>query len=134
MRIYTIYDPNDNTPNILPIKEGFNWFAFIFPLPWALLNRLWLSALGVIISNIMLVWILIENGGNYVAQTLAFFGLALIIGIVANDIKRYNLIRRGYGERAILLANSKKSALSRYVVMQSNQSSEAPRNRAGGPW
>ena len=134
MRIYTIYEPNDKIPSIVPIKEGFNWFAFIFPLPWALLNSLWLVALTFLMIYFFLGWLLIVFGGNYVAQTIAFSGLALAIGWMANDLKRSNLIKRGYKEDAILLADSKESAISRYVTIKSDQNIEKPRNRGGGPW
>ena len=134
MRIYTIYESNNKVPSAVPIKEGFNWFAFIFSLPWALLNSLWLVALMVLVINFFLMWLLIVFGGNYVAQTIAFFGLALTIGWMANDLKRSNLIKRGYKEETILLADSKESAILRFFAMKHPQNIKTHSNRGGGPW
>ena len=134
MRIYTIYESNDKVPSAVPIKEGFNWFAFIFSLPWALLNSLWLVALVFLVINFFLMWLLIVFGGNYVAQTIVFSGLALAIGWTANDLKRSNLIKRGYKEETILLADSKKNAILRFFAMKPPQNIKTLSNRGGGPW
>ena len=134
MRIYTVYEPNDILSNIVAIKEGFNWIAFLFSVLWALFNRLWLWSLGIVIANVFMGWFLIELGGDFVVQTVTFFGLALIIGWTGNDFKRQNLAKRGFREAAILLADSKETAVSRYVATAPDRLIKTPRNRAGGPW
>ena len=134
MRVYTVYEPNDMVSNIVAIEEGFNWGAFIFSVLWALFNRLWLWSLGIVIVNVFVGWFLIELGGDLIVQTVTFFGLALIIGWTANDFKRQNLVKRGFKEAAILLADSKETAVLRYVATTPNRLIKTPRNRAGGPW
>ena len=73
-------------------------------------------------------------GGDPIVQTIAFLGLALIIGWTANDIKRHNLAKRGFKEAVVLLADTKEIAVSRYVATTPNRFIKTPRNRAGGPW
>ena len=134
MRVYTVYEPSDIGSNIVAIKEGFNWVAFIFSMPWALFNRLWLWLFGIVIANVFIGWVLIILGGDSIVQAIAFLGLALIIGWTANDIKGHNLAKRGFKGTVVLLANTKEIAVSRYVATTPNRFIKTPRNRAGGPW
>ena len=134
MRVYTVYEPSDIGSNIVAIKEGFNWVAFIFSMPWALFNCLWLWLFGIVIANVFIGWVLIILGGDSIVQATAFLGLALIIGWTANDIKRHNLAKRGFKEAVVLLADTKEIAVSRYVAITPNRFIKTPRNRAGGPW
>ena len=134
MRIYTVYERNDVVSSVIPIKEGFNWAAFILSLLWAIYNRLWVWAVLIALANGFLIWGLFLLRGDFVVQTIAFMALALIIGWSSNDVKRKSLTTRGFKEAAILLADGKKTAIARYVVMAADRRGNAPHNRAGGPW
>jgi hypothetical protein len=134
MRIYTVYVSNDLALNIVPIKEGFNWVAFIFSPLWAAFHRLWFVVLGVVLASVCLAWFLFALGGDFVVQAIALLGLAIIIGWTANDFKRQNLVERGFKEVAILLADGKETAIARYVAMAPDRGVNASQNRAGGPW
>jgi hypothetical protein len=39
-------DPDRDT---IFIRDGFSWLAFLFPLPWLLIRRLWLVALAAVV-------------------------------------------------------------------------------------
>ena len=134
MRIYTVYESNDLVSKIIPIKEGFNWIAFIFSLIWALYNRLWIWAVFITVANVLLVWLLVSLRGDFLVQVTAFMGLAAIIGWISNDVKRQNLAKRGFKEAAILFADNKKTAITRYVIMATDRNVNTIQNRAGGPW
>ena len=134
MRIYTVHVPGDSVSDIVSIKEGFNWAAFMFALPWAAFNHLWLMVLGIVLTSAFLAWFLFALGGDVGVQIIAFLGLAKIIGWTANDFKRQNLAERGFKEVAILLADGKETAIARYVARASNRGVSASQNRAGGPW
>ena len=134
MRIYTVHVSKDLVSNIVSIKEGFNWVAFMFSLHWAAFNRLWLMVLGIVLASAFLAWFLFALGGGGGVQTIAFLGLAKIIGWTANDFKRQNLAERGFKEVAILLADGKETAIARYVAIASNRGDRASQTRAGGPW
>jgi hypothetical protein len=134
MRIYTVYESSDLMSTVIPIKEGFNWAAFILSLLWAVYNRLWVWAVLIAVANGCLTWFLFLSRGDFVAQTTAFMALAVIIGWMSNDVKRKSLVKRGFKEAAILLADGKKTAIARYVVMATDRKVNTPRNRAGGPW
>jgi len=134
MRIYTVHVSRDLVSNIVSIKEGFNWAAFMFALPWAAFNHLWLMVFGIVLTSAFLAWFLFALGGDVGVQIIAFLGLAKIIGWTANDFKRHNLAGRGFKEVAILLADGKETAIARYVAIASNRGVSASQNRAGGPW
>jgi hypothetical protein len=134
MRIYTVHVSRDLVSNIVSIKEGFNWAAFMFALPWAAFNHLWLMVLGIVLTSVFLAWFLFALGGDVGVQIIAFLGLAKIIGWTANDFKRHNLAGRGFKEVAILLADGKEAAIARYVAIASSRGVSASQNRAGGPW
>ena len=134
MRIYTVHVPGDSVSDIVSIKEGFNWAAFMFALPWAAFNHLWLMVLGIVLTSAFLAWFLFALGGDVGVQIIAFLGLAKIIGWTANDFKRQNLAERGFKEVAILLADGKETAIARYVAIASNRGVRASQTRAGGPW
>jgi hypothetical protein len=134
MRIYTVYESSDLMSTVIPIKEGFNWIAFIFSLLWAIYNRLWVWAVFIVAANVCLVWFFYLSRGDLAVQMTAFIGLALIIGWVSNDVKRKNLTKRGFKETAILLADGKKTAVARYAIIAADRNVNKLQNRAGGPW
>ena len=134
MRIYTVYESSDLMSNVIPIKEGFNWIAFIFSFLWAIYNRLWIWAVFIVVANVCLVWFLSLSRGDLAVQTTVFFGLTLIIGWMSNDVKRKSLVKRGFKEAAILLADGKKTAIARYAIMATDRNFNKLQNRAGGPW
>ena len=134
MRIYTVYEASDVVSSVIPIKEGFNWAAVFFSLLWAMYYRLWGWAVFIALANGFLIWVLFFLRGDFVVQTTAFMALAVIIGWSSNDVKRKSLIKRGFKEAAVLLADGKKTAIARYGVMVGDRMGNAPHNRAGGPW
>ena len=117
MRAYTVHV---RTPaqrldrDVVLVKEGFCWPAFFFTGLWALATRLWLVALGLI--GLELVWasLAMELALPPLTELLISFGLALIIGWVANDLRRWTLFRRGYTEVGVVIAASNDEAMQRF--------------------
>ena len=94
MRIYTLHEPKDAALEVVPIKEGFSWPAFVFSPIWALWHRLWFWAVAFVAANIGLGWALASAGGNQFVQSTASFALALVIGWTANDLRRRKLMKQ----------------------------------------
>jgi hypothetical protein len=138
MRIYTLHEPIDpageTVPEPIAVKEGFSWPAFVFSVIWALWHRLWFWALAFVIANVALGWSMTLLGGDQIVQGVASLALALIIGWTANDLRRRILAKRGFDERAVIVANNKETALVRYMMAQPSTAPSPPSNRAGGPW
>ena len=139
MRIYTVHEKSDlpregagAADEAVPVKEGFCWPAFILSPLWALWHRLWLAAIIFFLANTVLSQLLVSFGANEAARGAASLALAMIIGWTANDFRRRKLNKRGFRERAVVIAGNKESALQRY--METHSLPSLPRSRAGGPW
>ena len=99
MRVYTVHiHPRRREPDrdIVLVKEGFCWPALFFSVLWAIWNGLWLVAL---------LFLLLEAGLGLafdifligpLSQVALSVLLAVAIGFVANDLRRWTLSRRGY--------------------------------------
>lgn len=134
MRIYTLHEPKDPSLEVVPVKEGFNWLAFLFSPLWAIWHCLWLWGAGLLIISISVGWAMAKVGWHVYPQGVAFAALALIIGWTANDLRRFNLRRRGFDEVAVLLAENHDRAVELYLITDRKNTSALPKNRAGGPW
>lgn len=117
MRVYTVHvrTPTERLDrDVILVREGFNWFAFLFSGLWAAWSRLWLVALGLIAVEVLwsvLAWWLDPDP---VTQGAISFGLALIVGWSANDLRRWTLFRRGYAEVGVVAARDNDSAMQRF--------------------
>jgi type III secretory pathway component EscR len=118
MRIYTVHVRTPATRldrDIVLVKEGFSWPAFVLSVIWALWMRLWLVAL--IFLAVEVTWSLLAGwlGLTVVAQVTVSLGLAVMIGFVANDLRRWTLFRRGYAEVGVAAAGDRDAALQRFL-------------------
>lgn len=117
MRIYTVhYRPAAIDDDVVLVKEGFCWPAFLLAVPWALWHRLWVVALWL--AAFMAV---IGAAGavlhlNPVADTALSLGAALIVGFTANDLRRWTLARRGFSDEGVVVGDGEDSALRRFLA------------------
>ncbi|MFO1152340.1 MAG: DUF2628 domain-containing protein [Rhodospirillales bacterium] len=117
MRIYTVHV---RTPaarldrDVQLVKEGFSWPAFFFSFLWALWSRLWLVALVMFaieaLCGLASEWL----GLPPVLNAVISLGLAAALGLVANDLKRFTLFRRGYAEVGVVAGSDRDAALQRF--------------------
>jgi hypothetical protein len=117
LHIYTVHTkPTQPLKDMLPVfvREGFNWYAFLFTFFWALYNRLWLVSTLVLSFNI-LVGVLQEAGmlteGSGVVVLIAS---QVIMGFEGNDWLRGKLARRGYITAGIISGDSLLRAQQRF--------------------
>ena len=117
MRVYTIHmrrPPLDPEQDIRLVKEGFSWPAFFFSIIWALWCRLWLAAAGIFAAELALsgaLQLLGADGPTKVVVSLAF---AVLLGVFANDLKRWTLFRHGYLQVAVVTGSDRNSAERRF--------------------
>lgn len=126
MRIYTVHIPAprpgddpaviDPVENAVAVKEGFCWPAALFSVFWALWHRMWgvALALAALLAAAGGFGALAGMGGATGAAVSA--GVCILIGGFANDVRRWSLGRRGYGERGIILADGAEAAVLRYMA------------------
>lgn len=82
--------------DIIFVREGFSWWAFLLPVPWLLYRRLWLETL----AYFFLSGIVIHAGMTYRAvgfqwAEVVLFLMNLLLGFHANDLRRWAMMRRG---------------------------------------
>jgi Protein of unknown function (DUF2628) len=117
MRVYTVHmhrpalDPEED---IRLVKEGFSWPAFFFSFVWALWCRLWLVAAGLLTLELAVGAVLSFLNGDWWTQAALSLGTAVLIGVFANDLKRWTLFRRNYLEVAVVTGSGIDAAERRF--------------------
>ena len=106
MRIWTVHLPR----GAVLVREGFAWGAFLFALPWLLLHRMWLEAIGYLGLVLLLAAFVPEAAALPVALTLQF-----LVGAHAQDLRRAALARRGRPAAHVVAAADEDSALARLL-------------------
>lgn len=103
----------DGSREALFVRDGFTLLAFLFPLLWFLMHRMWREFLLVLVASMA------------VSVTLAFFGMGQIsgfavlllqfaIGLEAQNIRVASLMRREFRQKAAICAFSIGEAEIRY--------------------
>ncbi len=117
MRVYTVHlrrqglDPDRDT---MLVKEGFSWPALLFSVLWALWCRLWWVALGLLALQVALGGAVALLGLDPLSEAAISLGFAVIVGLVANDLKRWTLRRQGFVEVAVVIASDRDAAERRF--------------------
>lgn len=117
MRVYTVHvrTPTERLDrDVILVREGFNWAAFLFGGLWALCSRQWLVALGLIALEVIWSALALELNVSPLTQAAISFGLALIIGWMGNDLRRWTLFRRGYAEVGVVAGRDDDQAMQRF--------------------
>ena len=122
MKVYTAHqrpywqvsesDARDQT--VFLVREGFNWFALVVPLIWALWHRLWLIAGAIVVAALALnfIAVLLAIAEPYVS--IVSFALLLWVGFEANDLRRWSLRRAGWRDLGIVSGRDRSEAEWRY--------------------
>jgi len=117
MNTYTLHLPADARPGDRDaldqakiVKDGFSWAAFFFTALWFFFQKLWLAGLGVLVVivafDLGLSLLRIEPGAAVLAQVL----LSLLIGLEANNLKRWTYARRGRPAVDVVTASNREEA------------------------
>jgi len=121
MRIYTVHmkrtgqgKKSDPDQGLVLIKEGFSWPAFFLSGLWALWHRMWFWAAIIIAANVALSLALSRFGIDATSQSIIAFGFAVIIGIIANDLRRRSLSYKEYREFGVVAADDISAAEGRF--------------------
>jgi len=118
MRLYSVHlrrhglDPDRD---LVLVKEGFSWPAFLLSFLWALWQRLWLAAAVIFAAHAALAVVVALTGADPVAEVALSLGLGVIVGYVANDLRRSKLADQGFAFAGVVVADDVDSALRRYL-------------------
>lgn len=111
MAIYAVLEPPDGkTDRTAFIAEGFSWGAFFLPLPWAMWHRLWLVAALLLLVFSGFVAAIRFNMADPAVLVAVQFGLGLLLGSEARQLRILSLERAGYRQAALITAGSQEAA------------------------
>ena len=121
MKIYTVHHPADDPATIAEeservefVREGFSWLALLLPLVWFLAHRMWLVSLIYVVGMVALnLLLLITAPDDFVLWTMVI-AIHVMIGYLANDLRRWTLARRGFRTLAVVMADTALKAEHRF--------------------
>ena len=123
MKTFTVHEPLDPATDLLKradqlvfVKEGVAWFALFFPLLWLLVQRMWLVLVLFILAGIGVSFATVQLGGNEQIASWAFIALTLLFAVQANDLRRWNLSRRGYRMVAAVAGRNRDECERRFFA------------------
>jgi len=118
MKIFTIHlrrDGLDPDRDIAVVKEGFNWPAFFFGILWAFWNRLWIAGALLLVATLAVQMVTQTMISGHFGQSAVTFGLAVIVGLIGNDLRRWTLDRADFRFAGIAYGPNAEEALRRYL-------------------
>ena len=120
MRLYTVHLRRGADPLFTPdlgavfVREGFNWWAFIFTWIWALACGLWIPAAILFAADLVVILgmeaIRLEDG----SQWFVTLGFHVIVGFVAEDLRRWHLGMLGYAVADVVAGETESAAERRF--------------------
>lgn len=106
--------PGDESPAFRPglalVPEGFSLFAAVLPPVWLLWHRQWL-ALVLYVALAVLAGLLLPAA----VSGWLMLAVQLLVGLQAQDIRRWTLARQGRPVAAVVLARDADAALARVL-------------------
>lgn len=117
LKVYTVHlrqPVRDSERDLVIVREGFSWGAFLVSVLWALWNRLWLVAVVLIALELLLPLVAGWVGLGTASGGILSIALAVLAGLFGNDLRRWTLEGRGYAEVALVAARSPDEAEQRF--------------------
>lgn len=94
---------------IVFIRDGFAWLAFLLPVPWLLWHRLWIEAALALAATVLLSG-LGEWSGLGLAASLLSILVSLFCGLEAAQLRVCALSRRDWQEWGVIDADRLEDA------------------------
>ena len=130
--IYTVYEPDPAPVDPIAradatvfVKEGFAWLALIVPFLWLLFHRLWWALLGFVIVGVLIAMIPTLVGSNLALGSYPSLLVNVVMGFIANDLRRWTLARRGYVHVATVQGANREVAEFRYFASSETDISDS---------
>lgn len=117
LKIYTVHNkPGSRVQEDMPlfIRDGFNIFAFVFTLFWALYHRLWKVAALVFAFNVGVGFMQEAGFISEASGVVLLLAAQIFMGLEGNDWRRAALQKRGYITEGIVTGDSLLRAEQRY--------------------
>lgn len=116
MASYVVMEPSArSSDDAVIVRDGFHFLAFIVPVPWLLVHRLWIEALVA-----LAVTLAVAAAGSYlvsgIAGPIASLALNLFVGLEAPSLRLAALHRRGWRDWGVVEAENRDDAEIRYLL------------------
>jgi hypothetical protein len=105
MRFYTVHLRPGAEPVL--VREGASIAAALFGPLWLALNRAWVPAAIVVLAAVLAIAL---------PSAVPAVGLAALLGLLGNDLRRWDLDRRGYVLLHVVAATGQDAALQRLLT------------------
>ena len=120
MAVLTVHEPKGLTGRgfaearrIVFVKEGFSWPALFIPLLWLLYHRMWLILLAYLVA-VVAAQTALQAIGNAAFAGLGGLMLAVLFALVANDVRRWHLGRKGFLLRGVVAGGDRDDCERRF--------------------
>ncbi len=108
MKVYTAHTKPHAAPVL--VREGFSRSALVFGPFWLLANGAWIAGIIALCADVASFALLPATAARVLA-----FGVAWLIGLFGEDIRRWSLERRGFMEVHVVAADDEDAAMSRLL-------------------
>lgn len=108
------------------LQDGFSWAAFVFGPLWMIRRRLWLGLLGYVVILVALEAAIRLVGAPSGARIAVAFLFALLIGLEGASLRRWTLVRRGWRDLGVVVADDREAAEWRFFSAWTDRTAAAP--------
>jgi hypothetical protein len=137
MAVYSVFEPPERSNNVADdaerfafVRDGFSWPAFAFGPIWMLWNRLWLVLIGYFGAVAALAIGMRVDGFHGGVQAWAWFLFAVLVGLEASSLRRWTLMRRGWNDLGVVVADDLEAAERRFFSAWAPSGRDQPRPAA----
>lgn len=109
MTFWTAHLRPDAEPILVP--EKFSWLALIFGPFWLAAHKAWIPAVIVLVIEVLFA-VLVPDPFSYVLDA----GLAILVGLLGQDLRRWSIENRGYLLTHVIAARDETEALGRLLL------------------
>ncbi|MFL9828454.1 DUF2628 domain-containing protein [Rhodoplanes sp. SY1] len=140
MAVYAVLEPParpDGQPadpvRVRFVRDGFSWGAFLFGPLWMIRHRMWL---------VLVCWGLVMVGFGIAHTALGVPGgarlavavlIALLVGLESATLRRWTLLRGGWREAGIVVADDLETAEQRYFARRADAAADLDRAWSDAP-
>lgn len=122
MRTYTAHLRPGAEPVL--VAEGFAWGALLFGGIWLLAHRAWIPGVLALAAAVVIGVVTTAP-----AKPILEIGLAVLLGLMGRDLRRWSLSLRGYVIAHVVAARNTDAALARLLTLRPDL---GPRFLTGG--
>ena len=113
---YTAADPLERAEKLAFVKDGFRWWAALFPAIWLMVKGLWLEFALCLLVIAALTWGLQTVGANDAVGSFLLLAAQVVFGFEASTIQSAALERRGWRNVGWIEGRSRDEAERRFFT------------------